>query len=171
VVGLTIYQIMKNFERNDKMDALVEKTRQFHEKQKFPIAMRLVDCSITRTDDKLSDVATDLLYIAHDLEKLMKSNVHDTRLVRAQIMIEELGETIEALVQRDEISLLDGLSDLMFVTIGTALTFDMPIIAGLNEVCDSNLTKAPRSTLDARLRNKGADYKAPDMKTILEGAR
>jgi NTP pyrophosphatase (non-canonical NTP hydrolase) len=91
----------------------------------------------------------------------------DTRLRRAQILVEELAETIEAMAHCDEVAFLDGLSDLMFVTIGTAISFGLPITEGLTEVCKSNLTKRPRKDGDIRLRDKGPDYVAPDMQKIL----
>jgi hypothetical protein len=87
---------------------------------------------------------------------------------RAQLMVEELGETIEAMAKLDDVALVDGLSDLQFVTIGASEAFGLPTEAGLNEVCDSNLTKDPRSDADHRLRDKGPNYRPPNILRVLD---
>lgn len=141
----------------------VEKTKLFHCKQNFALNKDLTKFT---TSDLLVDVGNELLTTSIMLENLMKTD-DDLRLARAQIMIEELGETIIGLAYVDEIATLDGLSDLAFVTIGTAISFDLPLIEGLNEICDSNLTKSPHKKDDARLRDKGPDYRPPKIKRVL----
>jgi NTP pyrophosphatase (non-canonical NTP hydrolase) len=160
---------MKNFRKEKIMKDALKKIKEFHEKQGFPLGLHLDKLKdVTFITDELTDVADDLLIIATHLEQLLSSAQGDVRIARVQLMVEELGETVEALANCDEIALLDGLSDLVFVTGGTALTFDLPLAEGLNEVCESNLTKNPRNAAtDPRLRDKGSNYIPPDMLSVL----
>jgi len=151
----------------------VNKTRQFHRKQGFSLDKKLknyVTEEYEFTSGYLIGLAKDLLTIAAVMESLLNEK-HDPRFARTQLMIEELGETILGLAHCDEQETLDGLSDLAFVTIGTAIAFGLPIAEGFDEVCDSNLTKAKRSKDDPRLRDKGSDYKPPNLKRILDEHR
>ena len=150
----------------------VNKTRQFHRKQEFSINKDLknyITEEYESTSAYILEIAEDFLSRAILMEMKMKD--HDPRFARTQLMIEELGETILGLANCDEQETLDGLSDLAFVTIGTAIAFGLPIAEGLDEVCDSNLTKAKRSKDDPRLRDKGSDYKPPNLKRILDEHR
>ena len=94
----------------------------------------------------------------------------DLRYLRAHLMCEELGEVLEALEKGDEVALFDGLCDLIYVILGTACIYSLPIASGFEEVHRSNMTKAPQADDPdkERLRQKGPDYSAPDLKGILE---
>ena len=147
----------------------VSKTRQFHRKQGFSLDKNLRNYATEEyesTSAYILEIAEDMLSQAMTMESQLNEK-HDPRFARTQLMIEELGETILGLAHCDEQETLDGLSDLAFVTIGTAIAFDLPIVEGLDEVCDSNLTKAKRSKDDPRLRDKGPDYKPPNLKRVL----
>ena len=153
------------------MKEQVEKTRKFHRKQGFSIDKSLSDSkSFDRLSKYLKDSANCMLRTAKKMEDAMNQE-HDPRFARTQLMIEELGETILGLANCDEVETLDGLSDLVFVTTGTAIAFGLPIAEGLDEVCKSNLTKSPRKKGDVRLRDKGPDYVPPDMKRVLSWSR
>ena len=149
------------------MKDLIELTKLFHVKHGFTVGAKLEDCKNEETNVLLDRIATMMLQFAKQLESLLKPNV-DERIPRVQLMIEELGESIEAMAHRDEVALLDGLSDLMFVTMGTAIALDLPLEAGVLEVCNSNLTKATRQFGDDRLRDKGTSYKPPNMAGVIE---
>lgn len=151
------------------MTTQIQKVRSFHRKQKFP---RNKDLTSYKNDEEttlyLDDVASELLVSATMMENRMKHDDHyDLRVARAQLMIEELGETILGLANCDEILTLDGLSDLAFVAIGTADSFDLPLSEGLEEVCDSNLTKSLHKKDDSRVRDKGPNYRPPNLKKVL----
>lgn len=152
------------------MQDVIKKLREFHKKQRFALDVSLFDCKDAQTTNWLFDVAAGLRLIATVLEERCGGHC-DARLLRVQLMVEELSETVEALAHNDEIALVDGLSDLQFVTVGTSETFGLPTEQGLNAVCDSNLTKNPRAKADHRLRNKGPDYRPPDVKGVLEAWR
>lgn len=152
------------------MHEIIEKLRTFHIKQRFALDIPLTACDDTVVNDKLNDLATDLQNAAAELERQCAHN-RDPRLHRAQLLVEEVGESIEAMCHRDEVALIDGLSDTLFVAIGTSETFGLPTEAGLNEVCNSNLTKAPRSNADHRLRDKGTSYVPPKLGRVLDDWR
>jgi len=94
-----------------------------------------------------------------------KSGEGDHRTLRAQLMIEELAESVLALAKRDVRGLADALGDLIYVTIGTALTYGIPIEAVFREIHRSNMTKVVSG--DVRVQNEGDDYSPPDLERVL----
>lgn len=118
----------------------------------------------------LNEAASEMLKVSIKMQRLMEKEFYSTRIERAQIMIEELAEIVEALITRDEVALLDGLADLQFVLLGTAITYDMPIEDAHLEVCRSNLSKKKRETR-GKLTDKGPDYEPPKLKELLEEYR
>lgn len=147
----------------------IQKVRSFHHKQKFPCDKDLTSYENDKeTNHYLDEVASELLLSATMMENRMKHEDHyNLRVARTQLMIEELGETILGLAHCDEILTLDGLSDLEFVTIGTAISFGLPLSEGLEEVCDSNLTKSPHEKDDSRIRGKGSNFRPPNLKKVM----
>ncbi len=93
----------------------------------------------------------------------------DARFYQAHLMLEELSEVLEAMVKGDEVGLLDSLTDLIFVTVGAAVQFDLPISEAFEEIYKSNMTKTPG--LGPRLRDKGEMYIPPDLAKILKEHR
>lgn len=148
------------------MHEVIAKLRKFHKKQRFALDVDLSSCTDAECDDRLHELASDLARLASGVEHAC-STIKDVRLHRAQLLVEEVGEVIEALSNHDEEKLVDGLADTQFVTVGTSETFGLPTRNALVEVCDSNLTKNQRSDADYRLRSKGPDYRPPDVKRIL----
>lgn len=149
------------------MKEQVEKTRQFLCKQRLTLDKNLKDSEPSgRLSRYFENSANCLLRTAKKMEDAIYDE-HDPRFERVHMLIEELGETILGLSHCDEIETFDGLSDLAYVVIGTALAFDLPIVEGLDEICDSNLTKKPRTDDDPRCRNKGPDYRPPNLKKVL----
>lgn len=67
----------------------------------------------------------------------------DPRNLRARLMLEELGETLIALRDGNRVELADGLADLVYVTVGTAITFGIPFNEVWREVHRSNMAKFP----------------------------
>jgi predicted HAD superfamily Cof-like phosphohydrolase len=57
-----------------------------------------------------------------------------------------MGETFTALHERNEQKVADGLADLEYVTVGTAVQLDIPAHEVLAEVHRSNMTKTPLDT-------------------------
>lgn len=151
------------------MQEQVEKTRRFMQKHNLPLNRSLQDYWKRKNVSTLiADVAETLIARAKKIEDLIPNIVYDPRLMRVALMMEELGETLLGLAHCDEVETLDGLSDLAFVTIGTSLAFDLPLVAGLDEVCKSNLTK---KITKERCRDKGDGYVPPDIETIMASYR
>ena len=116
----------------------------------------LAKISLTSTYDVLSKLAKALEI---HLNKLVDTGaVIDPRIRRAELMVEELSEVIDGLIKCDELLLIDGLCDLLYVTFGTGVAFDLPLPEGFDEVQKSNMTKKVRGKDDVRLRNKGTSY-------------
>lgn len=84
----------------------------------------------------LRDMGDDLEWKASDLKKQS-----DLASLRARLMIEELGEILEALGTQDRVELADGLADLIYVTVGTAVSYGIPIRRIFEEVHNSNMSK------------------------------
>lgn len=94
----------------------------------------------------------------------------DIRYLRLHLDAEELSEKATALHTCDELLLLDALADMLYVLLGTAVSYDLPLVEAFEEVHASNMTKE-RQVADpdgARVRQKGANYRAPDLKTVLK---
>lgn len=94
---------------------------------------------------------------------------NDQRAFRIALMYEELRETIQALLDKDEIEFADGLADLQYTLSGAAVTFDIPLEECFMEVHRSNMTKD--IITHKNRREKGPNYKAPDIQSILEKHR
>lgn len=71
--------------------------------------------------------------------------------------MEELGELLKALSERDEVELLDALADLQYICVGTATTFDLPIEAAFDAVHESNMTKNSNAAAHDPTTDKGKD--------------
>jgi len=97
---------------------------------------------------------------------------HD-RGLRAHLLTEELAEVVEALMKADEKQLLDGLADLLYVVLGTAAIYDLPLEAAFVEVHRSNMTKEkqPDDPHAQRLRSKGPNYRPPNIERVLTNYR
>lgn len=92
----------------------------------------------------------------------------DVRLLRVHLMSEELAETVDAMAAGDELELLDGLADLLYVTYGTAVHFEMPLDDAFEEVHDANMSKTYGAWTDrGGNRGKGGDYRPPDLAAVL----
>ncbi len=61
--------------------------------------------------------------------------------LRARLLLEETRETVEALVKEDRVAFADGLADLIYVAIGAALAYGIPLEEVWSEVQRSNMGK------------------------------
>jgi len=97
----------------------------------------------------------------------------DVRLLRAHLLCEELAEVFQGMYDGNEQEVLDGLADLLYVLLGTAVTFDLPLEEAFLEVHKSNMTKEkqPKDADKARVRDKGPNYVAPDLARVLREYR
>ena len=78
------------------------------------------------------------------------------RLNRIRLMTEELTELIIAMHEGTNIEMIaDAIGDLLYVVIGTAIIYDIPVNKVFNEIHRSNMTK---SNLNAHGKG-GKDFK------------
>ncbi len=88
-----------------------------------------------------------------------------TDLVRLHLVAEEgVAELALAIAERDRVKVADALADLLYVTLGAATTWGIPLAEVFDEVHRSNMTKA---VSDTRLRDKGATYEPADVAGVL----
>lgn len=97
----------------------------------------------------------------------LKEKPSDLRLLRAHLMVSELKEVLASLTDKNELEAIDGLADLLVVTLGTAVEFKLPIDKAFQEVMRSNMTKSPFANFFTK-RFKGRFYEAPRLKEILD---
>jgi NTP pyrophosphatase (non-canonical NTP hydrolase) len=139
------------------------KVREFHAKFGFPIGRRL-----EASGDELYDPC--LEYARAHLEQASKSLVPvvsaDDRALRLHLMTEELCEAAEALRDRDKRALVDALADLMYVVLGTAVTYGLPLELAFREVHRSNMTKTESQDRPGH-PGKGEGYSPPGLENLL----
>lgn len=148
-----------------------ESVAAFHRKHKFPRGLDVK--SIEKNTVVEQDLDSLILLLRDSAVALSKrySLVKDLRLYRAHLLVEELAETLTGLQGQDEVALADGLADLLYVAIGTADTFNIPIGAVFDEVHKSNMTKQIRDKTNARMRDKGEDYVPPAINDAIHSGR
>lgn len=96
------------------------------------------------------------------------------RAMRAHLILEELGgELLDAMSRGNEIETLDALADALYILLGTAEVFNLPLEQAFLEVHKSNMTKERQSDDAAahRVRKKGPNYQPPNIKQVLEEYR
>ncbi len=150
------------------MDAEQSAVESFHKKYNFPINIPVECCDsyyLTRHANRLKAMSKEVLNFAEDSEFV---GIPDTSLVRLHLILEEASELAEALSRGNRIMAADAIADLLYVVIGTAVTYNIPCADVFWEVHQSNMTKALRDEKDTRLRSKGSSYRAPAIKEVLE---
>ena len=113
--------------------------REFHEVGKLRIGER---CAVLDDGDDavlVGSIAKVLGRMAEDLAVFGSGSL----ALRARLMVEELGETLEAAAKGDVVEVADGLADLAYVTAGTAIEWGIPLVPVLDEVHASNMAKFP----------------------------
>lgn len=154
-----------------------EMVREFHVKNKFPVDELLIDDKHWNSNLSVSTLhfLADKLFIQADTIKdaaIIDQKAGDERLYRAWLMLEELTEVIRAMAMNNEIELADGLGDLQYVLLGTAVTYSIPMSEVFAEIQKANMAKKKRDVkTNPRMRDKGEGWKRPDIKSAIEGGR
>lgn len=81
--------------------------------------------------------------------------------LRERLIKEEVLETLTAMDKGDLVEIADGLADIMYVVIGTAHHYGIPLEAVWNEVQRSNMTKPDPETGKVKKREDGKILKGP----------
>jgi predicted HAD superfamily Cof-like phosphohydrolase len=88
--------------------------------------------------------------------------------LRLSLLSEELWELEEAMTNDDIIAVADALADILYVVLGTAVTYGIDIEPVFDEVHRSNMTKGGLKRADGKVL-KTSSYIPPDIKSIIEG--
>lgn len=89
--------------------------------------------------------------------------------LRLNLISEEFSELREALFRRDVVEVADALADLLYVVIGSALQWGIPLERVFAEVHRSNMTKEGGGKRNDGKILKGPDYSPPDIAAVLRG--
>lgn len=87
--------------------------------------------------------------------------------LRSALMREELGETIHAMSQGDIPGVADGLVDLIYVAIGTAIAYGIDLRPVWDAVQAANMAKVGGPTRDDGKVLKPEGWQAPDIAGVL----
>lgn len=118
-----------------------------------------------RVDDLIDPDAVRAFMAKHGLALDLAQVPEVLKRKRIRLMVEELAETVEAIDQDDRLKIADGLGDLIYVVIGTALVYGLPIGRIFNEIHRSNMSKRPMTA--EQKGGKGAGYQPPRIADLL----
>lgn len=89
-------------------------------------------------------------------------------VLRTRLIEEELDEYAEAARQGDLTEVADALADLMYVIVGTAVSFGIDLEPIWDEVHRSNMEKEGGGTREDGKIMKPVGWKSPDIKRLIE---
>lgn len=92
--------------------------------------------------------------------------VDDSKL-RATLIMEESTELCEALLRKDQVEIVDGMCDLIYVVLGTAVALGIDLEPYFNEVHRTNMLKAAGPLREDGKRLKPPDWQPPRIKEML----
>ncbi len=122
----------------------------------------------------LNDVAG--FHRACDIPVLAKPQfVPERAALRSALIAEECRETVDAIANGDMVEIADGLADVIYVAVGTALEFGIPLERIWGEVHRSNMAKVDPGTRKVTKRADGKVLKPegwtpPDVAGVLADA-
>ena len=146
-------------------ESMEQMVREFHLKYGFPVGKRLIAQKSWDGDRALKSTASLLKVCQDELDEVPRM---DLRAVRARLMVEELRELVEAMRERDEEAVADGVADLCYVVVGTAVSMGLPVEELVAEVHRSNMTKDVDGELKPR---KGSSFSPPNIRRVLSMLR
>lgn len=85
--------------------------------------------------------------------------------LRKKLHQEELDELFVAMDEKDLVEIADAIGDLIYVLIGTAITYGIPLDKVFREIHRSNMTKAGKRADGKTI--KGPDFEPPQLAKIL----
>lgn len=148
----------------------------FHLRFGFPVKRRILQDNDLDRSTHLRELGEQLQEDANNLlDDAITSarEENDNRFYRAHLIMEEVGEVLDAMGERDEVNLADALGDLIYVVLGTAVTYDIPLEEVFDEIHRSNMTKTRNAKDDPRMK-KGklkASYSPPDIRKAIDKGR
>ena len=92
----------------------------------------------------------------------------DTRIaLRSNLVVEEIRELLEAIGNDDIVGTADGIADAIYVLIGMAMEFGIPLELVWNEVHRSNMTKVGGAIREDGKILKPEGWEPPDIASCL----
>lgn len=88
-------------------------------------------------------------------------------LMRLGLMLEEVGEWAQAAASGDVEKATKELADLLYVVLGTAVTFALPVDEAFDEVHKSNMTKSSAAAAKDGNRGKGDGFVPADLGQVM----
>lgn len=160
----------------DTLKTEQEMVKEFHIRNKFPVDELLTDKNhnFPGVKEALDYIAAKLKVQVDSIKNSARSSqiLNDERLYRVYLMLEELMEVIEAMANNDEVELADGLGDLQYVLLGTAVAYSIPMKEVFEEIQKANMAKKQRDPkINPRMRDKGEGWQRPDIKSAIERGR
>lgn len=104
------------------------------------------------------------------------ATTREERSLRDRLLDEEYAEYTEARINGDLVKLADAIGDMIYVLIGTALTYGIPLEDVWNEIHRTNMAKVDPTTGKVRRRPDGKILKPegwtpPRIAEIMEGQK
>lgn len=97
----------------------------------------------------------------------------DSDFLRISLISEELDELHEALNNEDLVGVADALGDLVYVVVGAALVYGIPLGEVMDEIQNSNMSKLDEQGNVIRREDgkilKGPNFVEPQLKEIIFG--
>ena len=91
--------------------------------------------------------------------------------LRMKLILEEYEELSSAIQSNDLVEIADGCADLVYVIVGTCISYGIPFDRVFREVHNSNMTKTAIKAEDGQKYGtktpKGPDYVAPEIDFLL----
>ncbi len=147
---------------------MIEKVREFMERQNIPVN---VDWSSDHPKDEAALLASQTYYAtaATRIKGFAAAFEPHTdkcsKMLRCALLLEEVAEFCNACDEDEEILALDAITDLLYVVLGTAITYGWNLEGAFEEVHRSNMTKA---LVDhPRCREKGDDFEPPQLEQFI----
>lgn len=104
------------------------------------------------------------------IEKMPTMGTKERRDLRRALILEEALEAAEALEMGDLVGTADGLADLIYVAVGTALELGIPLDRVWDEVHRSNMRKVGGATREDGKILKPEGWQPPDIAGVLSMA-
>lgn len=104
---------------------------------------------------------------------LLRIGIQKSLFFRAHIILEECSKLLIAMGRCDEIQIADGIADSIYVILGAAVIYNIPVETVYNEVHRSNMTKGFIKGIEKRVAGvyKGNGYEPPDIETAIYDGR
>ena len=119
-------------------------------------------------EDSLRDFHEKYGHLINNTPQVPPQPVKDLRL---SLCLEEFTEFFEALLKNDMTEIADGAADLVYVVVGTCISYGIPFDRVFQEVHRSNMTKTSVKAEEGQKYGtktpKGPDYKPPLVGLIL----